>query len=182
MFSGTLLPGLPRTCCIFTLSLSLWFESESESELTIWLAVCWNQFVMATNPLRLTVNNFIFQLNTCGYNPYATSSLTRGWICRSQLLLVLASAVFHRSESRGIHDNILLSQIRDPPPQPGGSGSRIYIPQEQGGPIILTDTGLPFRLHLRLSGLCGQYSPLIWFCSVLLIYSRGEPIENTSIV
>jgi hypothetical protein len=70
---------------------------------------------MATNPLRLPVNNFVFQLNTCGYNPYATSSLTRGWICRSQMLLVLASAVIHRAESRGIHDHILLFQIRDPP-------------------------------------------------------------------
>jgi hypothetical protein len=27
-------------------------------------------------------------------------------------------------------------------PQPGGSGSRIYIPHEQGGPIIPPDTGL----------------------------------------
>jgi hypothetical protein len=26
--------------------------------------------VLATSPLRLTTNNFIFQLNTCGYSPY----------------------------------------------------------------------------------------------------------------
>jgi hypothetical protein len=30
------------------------------------------------------------QLNTCGYSPYVTSSLTRGWVCRFQLLLALA--------------------------------------------------------------------------------------------
>jgi hypothetical protein len=37
----------------------------------------------------------------------------RGWFCRLQLLLGLASAVNLRSESHGTHDHILLSQIRD---------------------------------------------------------------------
>jgi hypothetical protein len=73
-----------------------------------------NQFVLATSPLRLTISNFIFQLNTCGYSPFVTSSLTRGWVCRL-LLLALASAVILRSESYGTHDHILLSQIRDSP-------------------------------------------------------------------
>jgi hypothetical protein len=31
-------------------------------------------------------------MNTCGYSPYITSSLTRGWVCRLQLLLSFASA------------------------------------------------------------------------------------------
>jgi hypothetical protein len=42
-------------------------------------------------------------------------SLTRGRICRLQLLLALASAVIFRSESHGTRDHILLSQIRDFP-------------------------------------------------------------------
>jgi hypothetical protein len=42
-------------------------------------------------------------------------SLTRGWVCRLQLLLVLASAVILGSESHGTHDHILLSEIRDSP-------------------------------------------------------------------
>jgi hypothetical protein len=58
---------------------------------------------------------FFFQLNTCFHSPYVISSLTRGWVCRLQLLLVLASAVILSSESRGTHDHILLSQIRDSP-------------------------------------------------------------------
>jgi hypothetical protein len=77
-----------------------------------------NQFVLATSPLRPTTNNFIFQLNTCGYNPYVTSSPSsrqRGWVCHLQLLLVLTSAVIIRSEFRGTHGHILLSQIRDSP-------------------------------------------------------------------
>jgi hypothetical protein len=41
------------------------------------------------------------------------SSVIRGWVCRLQLLLVLASAVTLGSQSRGTH--ILLSQIRDSP-------------------------------------------------------------------
>jgi hypothetical protein len=79
---------------------------------TLRLAV-YLQFVLATSPLRLTTNNFISQLNTCGYRPYVTLSLTRGWICCLQLLLVLTNAVILRSESRGTHDQILLSPIRD---------------------------------------------------------------------
>jgi hypothetical protein len=74
-----------------------------------------NQFVLATSPLRPTTRIFMFQLNTCGYSPYVTSSLTRWWVCHLQLLLGLASAVILRSESQGAHDHILLSQIRDSP-------------------------------------------------------------------
>jgi hypothetical protein len=36
-------------------------------------------------------------------------------VFRLQLLVVLASAVILASESRGIHDHILLSQIQDSP-------------------------------------------------------------------
>jgi hypothetical protein len=67
-----------------------------------------------SSPLRLTTRNF-FQLNTCGYSPYVTSSLTRGWVSRLWLLLVLASAVIFRSQSRGTHNHILLTQTRDSP-------------------------------------------------------------------
>jgi hypothetical protein len=92
-------------------------ETQSESELELlydWRFTA-NQFVLTTSPLRTTASNFILRLNTCSYWPYATFSLTRGWICRLQLMLVLASAVIIRSESRGTHDHILLSQIRVSP-------------------------------------------------------------------
>jgi hypothetical protein len=42
-------------------------------------------------------------------------SLTRGRVCRLQLLLVLASTVILGSESHGTRDHILLSQIWDSP-------------------------------------------------------------------
>jgi hypothetical protein len=72
-----------------------------------------NQLVLAPSPLSLTTSYF-FQLNPWGHSPYVTSFLTRGWACRLQLLLVLASAVILGSESRSTHDHILLSQIRVP--------------------------------------------------------------------
>jgi hypothetical protein len=43
-------------------------------------------------------------------------------------------------------------------PQPGGPGPRIYIPQEQGSPVIPPGTGFPFHRLLRLSGLRWRYS------------------------
>jgi hypothetical protein len=116
-----------------------------------------NRFVLKTSPLRLTTNHFIFQMNTCGYNPYVTYFLTRELACRLQLLLVLARAVILRYESCGTHDHFLLSQIRDSP-QPIGPGPRIYIPQEQGGPLIPVGTVFPFLRLLGLAGLRWRYS------------------------
>jgi hypothetical protein len=47
---------------------------------------------------------------------------------------VICSAITHWLESRRTHNHILLSHLRLP--QPGGPGVRIYIPQEQGCPVI----------------------------------------------
>jgi hypothetical protein len=106
---------------------------------TLGLAVYRQSVRLGDNPLRLTTSNFILQLNTCGYSPYVQSSLTRGRLCCLQLLLVLARAVIHRAESRGTHDHILLSRIRDSPNLEGqvpvfispGNMARVY-PQALG--------------------------------------------------
>jgi hypothetical protein len=78
-------------------------------------------------------------------------SLTRGWVCNLlvQLLLSVARAVTVGSNSRRTHHNILQSHLRLP--QPRGSGLRIHIPQEHGGPFISSGTGFPFRRLLRLA-------------------------------
>jgi hypothetical protein len=81
--------------------------SESESQLLYDWRFTANQFILATSLLRLTTSNF-FHLNTWGHRPYITSSLTRGWVCRLQVLLLLPSTVILRSESPGTHDHILL--------------------------------------------------------------------------
>jgi hypothetical protein len=83
---------------------------------------------------------FFRQLRVCYF---VAPSLTRGRVCNLLLLLVLASTVPLGSESRGTQDHILLSQFLRLH-QPGGPGPRIYTPQEQGGPDIPLDTGIPF--------------------------------------
>jgi hypothetical protein len=108
----------------------------SESELLYDWRFTTNQFVLSPSPLRLTARIF-FQLNTCGHSPYVTSSLTRGWVSRLQLLLTFASAFILRSESRRTHDHIVLSQIRDSPNlearsphlYPPGTGWPSYTPR-----------------------------------------------------
>jgi hypothetical protein len=54
------------------------------------------------------------------------------------------------SESRRTRNHTLLSHLRLA--QPGGPGSHIYIPQEQGGPVKPPGTGFPLRRVLRLAG------------------------------
>jgi hypothetical protein len=122
---------------------------------TLRLVVYRQSVGLGAKPIE-THNQYIFQLNTCGYSPYVTYSLTRIWICRLELLLALASAVNLRFECRGTPDHILLSQIRDS--QPRGPGTRIYIPQEQGGPVTPWGTVFPFRCLLRLAGLRWRHS------------------------
>jgi hypothetical protein len=75
-------------------------------------------------------------------------------VCRLKLLLVLASAVIFASESRGTRDHILLSQIRLS--QPVGPGPRIYISQEQSGPVILPGQPDIFRVRVTLRLMVSQ--------------------------
>jgi hypothetical protein len=78
--------------------------------------------------------NTVRQLKVCCYG---VPSLTRGWVCSSQLLLVLTSAIILGSESCGTHNHILLSQIRDSPNLKGqvpvfiypGTGLPSYTPR-----------------------------------------------------
>jgi hypothetical protein len=69
----------------------------------------------------------VWQLRVCWFG---APSLTRGRVCRLQLLLALASAVIFRSESLRTRGHIWLSQIRD----------------------------FPFRRLLRLAGSRWRYS------------------------
>jgi hypothetical protein len=89
----------------------------------------------------------VWQLRICRCGAL---SLTRGRVCRLQMLLALASAIILGSESHETRDHVLLSQIRD----------------------------FPFRRLLRLAGLRWRYStppP-----SVLVITSRHGPHRKHS--
>jgi hypothetical protein len=121
--------------------------------MTLRLAVYRQSVRLGAKPLETHGQHFFFQLNTYGYSPYVASCLTRGCVCSLQLLLVLASAVILRSDSRGTHDHILLSQIRGS--QPGGPGPRIYNPQEQDGPVTPPALGSLFVASYDSQGYGG---------------------------
>jgi hypothetical protein len=58
-------------------------------------------------------------------------------------------------------------------PQPGGPGSRIYIPQEQGGPVIHPGTGLCcwMDVDIVIYGVMSRYSCLEYeFLEVVRLY------------
>jgi hypothetical protein len=106
---------------------------------------------LGAKPLE-THDRIFFRLNTYAYSPYVTSSLTRGWVCRLQLPLVLASAVILGSKSRGAHDHILLSQIRDSPNLEGKVP--VFIShRNRVAQLYSPGTGFPFRRLLQLAGL-----------------------------
>jgi hypothetical protein len=101
-----------------------------------------NQFILTRSSLRLTTNNVIFKLNTCGCSFYVTSSLRRGWVCRLQLL-VLATAVILRSEARGSHYHILIGYFHK---------HKIgYINQVQQKLSARVKTGIKKCTHMRPS-------------------------------
>jgi hypothetical protein len=114
-----------------------------------------NQFVLAPSHLRLTVR-MVFSINTCGHSPYVTSSLTRGWVCRLQWLLGLASAFILRSESHWAHDHILLSQIRDSPKLE--LRSPYLYPPRTGWLSYTPGIGLPLRRFHDSQGYGGGNS------------------------
>jgi hypothetical protein len=70
---------------------------------------------LATSSLRLTIS-FFFQLNTIFHSPYVTSSLTKWWVCRLQLLLVLASAVILSPSPAGLMTTFFFLRFETPPP------------------------------------------------------------------
>jgi hypothetical protein len=84
---------------------------------------------------------------------YGAPSLTKGRVSNLQCNHSMVRVAQNRN-------HVLLSHLRFP--QPGGPGSRIYIPQEQGGPVIPPGTGFPLHRLLRLAGLRWKYSnPLL---------------------
>jgi hypothetical protein len=101
-----------------------------------------NQFVLATIPLRLTTRIFFPQLNTYGFSPHVTSSLTRGWVYRLELLPVSLAQSFLVPSPAGPMKNVTVSHSKLP--QPGGPGLLICIPHEYGGSAITPSTGIHF--------------------------------------
>jgi hypothetical protein len=69
---------LTPNSCLQTYSHSR-LNKFSESKLLYDWRFIANQFILASSPLRPTIRDLFFQLNSCGNSPYATSSLTGRW-------------------------------------------------------------------------------------------------------
>jgi hypothetical protein len=113
-----------------------------------------------------------FQVNTCGHSPYVTSSLTRGWVCRLQLLLALASAIILRPEFGGTHNHILLSQIRDSHNLEGQVP--VFIsPRKRVGPLYPQALGSIFVSSNDSQGYGGGIRNLLNTGSCSSLYNLG---------
>jgi hypothetical protein len=118
------------------------------------------RFRLGEEPLG-THDQHSFQLNTCGYSSYLTSSLMSGWVSRLQLLLVLASAVILGPQSRGTHDIFYCVEFETPPTwrvrspylYPPGTGCCHLYPQVLGSLFVASydsqdyGGGIRTRLH-----------------------------------
>jgi hypothetical protein len=153
---------------------------------TLRLPVYRQSFRLSAKPLETHDQYFIFELNICCYNPHVTSSLTRGWVYRLQLLLALTSAVILRSEFPGTHDHILLSQTRDsatwrarsPELYPPGTGWPSYTPRHwvpfSSPPTTRRARGEVFEPASK------RCSSILLSCFRSMLYDLGAaPTENT---
>jgi hypothetical protein len=84
------------------------------------------------------------------------------------------SAITQWSETHRTRNHTLLSHLR--PPQPGGPGFHVCMPQDQNGPVIPLGTGFPLHRLLRLTGLLWRYSNASPHWMVLLIAIHKEYI------
>jgi hypothetical protein len=99
---------------------------------------------------KFLLSDWQLRVSWCG-----APSLARGWVCNLlvQLPLGLARAVTFGYKSYRTHDHFLLSHMRLP--QPREPGPCTYIPQEQGGPVIIPGTGFPFVASYDSQGYGG---------------------------
>jgi hypothetical protein len=125
--------------------LCLWVAlSEFEVEINL-LSTASRPVCLGVGLSSAALDHILFLSDDWGFLDVGAPSLTRGWACNLlvRLLLRLTSAVTLGSKPHRTQDHILLTHLRLP--QLGGPGLRIYIPQEQGGPVIPPGTGLrPF--------------------------------------
>jgi hypothetical protein len=96
----------------------------------------------------------------------------RGWICRLQLLLVLANAVILRSQSRGTNVRILLSQIRDSPNLEGQTPVFI-LPRNRVARLYLEALGSLFAASYDSQGYGGGARPRLHRGIPKILYSKA---------
>jgi hypothetical protein len=148
-----------------------------EDEVTLRQSV--SQYVLLTSPLW----NFLSE----GFCLKVAVLSLWGALSGERAFLKFAVQSLNVQKSCKTSNHTLLSHLRLP--QPGGPGSSIYIPQEQGGPVIPPGTGFPLRRLLRLAGLRWRHSnpPPTWrarslYVCILYIYIflRNRMVKSKS--
>jgi hypothetical protein len=89
-------------------SLSCISQSNSKSGLLCDWQFTFNQFILASSPLRLETRDlFFFKLCPCGNSPYVTSPPTRRWVCLLWICLAFrqgcASHIQHVIENSSLY-------------------------------------------------------------------------------
>jgi hypothetical protein len=93
-------------------------------------------------------------------------------ICLCQVSLL------SRCSPRYLTNHTLLSHLRLR--QPGGPGSCIYIPQEQGGPVIPPGTTFPLSLTTRLLWLAGLWKRHSNPPRIYILQEQDGPVKSQS--
>jgi hypothetical protein len=106
----------------------------------------YRQSVLAISPLIITTSNFILLLNTCGYSPYVTSSLTSGWVCRLQLLMALPAQSLSGPSPAGLMTTFYCLRL-EPLPAWRARSPYLYLPGT-GWPGYTHRHWVPFPLPL----------------------------------
>jgi hypothetical protein len=124
-----------------------------------------------THPSRAYDQIFITvrQLRVCWCGAL---SLTRGRVCRSQILLVLTSSVIRASESRGTHYHILLSQIRDSP-IPEGQVAVFIFPRKRVAQLYPQALGSLF-VASDSQGYCGAILTRLHWSPRYIAWGRNQ--------
>jgi hypothetical protein len=131
--------------CLSWLSLR-----EAEVEVTLWLKVSQSVYLGVEPTLRL-VTRYYFLSESCGLVS------VRRPLWREDRSAV-CSAIAQWFESRRIRNHTLLSYLRLP--KHGGSGSRIYIPQEYGDLVIPQALGSLYIASYDSQGYAGGFLTL----------------------
>jgi hypothetical protein len=128
-------PACSLNVAITEVFIALWSVINDQfwvgSRLKLKLSCGWQsvgQSVLVTGSHLEPTTRFLFSVWRLRVSWCVAPSLTRGWVCNLLVQLLLGS------KSRRTHELISISHLRLP--QPGGPSSRIYIPQEQGSPVI----------------------------------------------
>jgi hypothetical protein len=108
-----------------------------------------SQYVLVSSTLVGPATRYYF-LSECWCLKFAVLFLW-GALSDERTGSAICSVITHWSKFHRTRNHTLLPHLRLP--QPGGPGSHLHIPQEQGGPVIHPCSGFPLRRLLQLAGL-----------------------------